>query len=311
MLGKNKEKHDFCRGGGKIVYVVLALLLMNNIILQVRVNYIVKDNTDEIQNARILSLEETKESDCPILHFSIDDVIEIFKDLTKHADSYDSIFDNGTLCYLKELHEKYGMKLTLYCFYEFAGFNLSECTDKFADEFLENRDWLKFGFHAYNAESYTNMDVTRMRDEYMLLAEELHRITGLEKENLAKTLRLDRFAGTQQQLAMLEQEFGVTTFLTADDAERKSYCLDNDEQSFLYEQDHYMDGKISFTPTDIRLESLDGLEDLEDILYNHKDEKYLVVFTHEHKLNGKVKKMIHEVGKYGVKNQYTFSDEIF
>lgn len=145
----------------------------------------------------------------------------------------------------------------------------------------------------------------------MLLAEELHRITGLEKENLAKTLRLDRFAGTQQQLAMLEQEFGVTTFLTADDAERKSYCLDNDEQSFLYEQDHYMDGKISFTPTDIRLESLDGLEDLEDILYNHKDEKYLVVFTHEHKLNGKVKKMIHEVGKYGVKNQYTFSDEIF
>ncbi len=38
MLGKNKEKHDFCRGGGKIVYVVLALLLMNNIILQVRVN---------------------------------------------------------------------------------------------------------------------------------------------------------------------------------------------------------------------------------------------------------------------------------
>ena len=29
MLGKNKEKHDFCSGGGKKVNVVLALLLMN------------------------------------------------------------------------------------------------------------------------------------------------------------------------------------------------------------------------------------------------------------------------------------------
>lgn len=289
---------------------MLAFLLINNIILQIRVNYIVKDSTDEIQNARILSLEENKESGYPILHFSIDDVIEIFKDLTKHADTYDSIFDNGTLCYLKDLHDKYGMKVTLYCFYDFSGFNLSECTDKFANEFLENGDWLMFGFHAHNAESYTDTDVTSMRDEYMLLAEELHRITGFKEEDLSKTLRLDRFAGTKQQLAMLEQDFGVRSFLTADDEERKSYCLDNDEQRFLYDQDYYIDGEISFTPTDIRLESLDSLADLEYTLSNHKDEKYLVIFTHEHKLNGKVKKMIHEVGKYGVTNQYTFSNEL-
>lgn len=302
---------DFCRGGGKIVNVLLALLLTNNIILQIRMNHIATNNMEDIQNIRLLSLEEKLEGGYPILHFSMDDVIEIFKDLTKHADIYDSIFDNGTLGYLKEVHEKYGMKVTLYCFYEFDGFNLSECTDKFVDEFFENRDWLKFGFHAYNAESYTDTDVARMRDEYMLLAEELHRITGFREEDLSKTLRLDRFAGTKQQLAMMEQDFGVSSFLTADDEERKSYCLDNDEQSILYEEDYYMDGEISFTPTDIRLESLDGLEDLENILNNHKDEKYLVVFTHEHKLNGKVKKMIHEVGKYGVKNRYTFSDEIF
>lgn len=110
---------------------------------------------------------------------------------------------------------------------------------------------------------------------------------------------------------MLKQEFGVKAFLTADDENRKSYCLDNYEQNLLYERDYLMDGEIFFTPTDIRMETLENLDDLKYILSNHKDEKYLVIFTHEHKLNSKVKKMISQVGAYGVTNHYTFSNEIF
>lgn len=306
-MRKNVNTHNFIGG----VCVLLALLLINNIILQIRINNIVNDNTDDMQNLRLLSLEKKDDGSFPILHFSIDDVIEIFEDLTKHADTYDSIFDNGTLCYLKDLHDKYGMKVTLYCFYDFSGFNLSECTDKFADEFLENGDWLKFGFHAHNAESYMDTDVDRMRTDYMLVAKELHRITGFEEEDLSKSLRLDRFAGTKEQLTMLKQEFGVKTFLTADDENRQSYCMDNYEQNLLYEQDYFMDGEIFFTPTDIRMETLENIDDLEYILSSHKDEKYLVIFTHEHKLNSKIKRMIYQVGEYGITNQYTFSNEIF
>lgn len=311
MKEYNKISRFFRRKGKKAIYILLLILLINDIILQVRINNITNNNINDIQNLRILSLEGESRNKFPILHFSIDDVIEIFRDLTEHANTYNSIFDNNTLSYLEDLHEKYGMKVTLYCFYEFAGFSLSECTDKFSNEFLDNRDWLKFGFHAYDAESYTDTDAAHMRENYKLMARELHRITGFEEEDLSKVLRLDRFTGTRQQVTMLEQEFGVKTFLTADDKDRQSYCLDNNESNLLYEQDYYADGELFFTVTDIRIESLEDLNDLNNSLNSHKDEKYLVIFTHEWKLDNKIKKMINEIGTYGVTKQYTFSNDIF
>ena len=51
-----------------------------------------------------------------IAHFSVDDTINIFIDLTNH--SYDSIFENETLNFFRCMHEQYGGKVTFYCYYE-------------------------------------------------------------------------------------------------------------------------------------------------------------------------------------------------
>ena len=53
------------------------------------------------------------------------------------------------------------------------------------------------------------------------------------------------------------------------------------------------------------------MNDLYSALKSHENEKYLVVFTHEYKLNSKTKKMIEEIGAYGVTKQYTFSNDFF
>ncbi len=96
------------------------------------------------------------------VHFSIDDVSVALRDLTENEKKYGSLFDQKFFKYLKGLNERYGAKVTLYCFYEFNGFCLADCTEKFKDEFSSNADWLKFGYHAYN-ESQTFIDGGGMR----------------------------------------------------------------------------------------------------------------------------------------------------
>ena len=97
------------------------------------------------------------------IHFSIDDSNDIFADLTAHSDYYDSIFQNQKLRYVKDLHDKYGIVVSFYVFYswnvEKGMFSLSECTNRFKDEFTENAGWLRFGFHAKDELAYETLTV--------------------------------------------------------------------------------------------------------------------------------------------------------
>lgn len=45
-------------------------------------------------------------------HFSIDDATQIFQDIAFHE--YESIFENEVLGKLRDFHEEYGLKATLY-----------------------------------------------------------------------------------------------------------------------------------------------------------------------------------------------------
>lgn len=89
-------------------------------------------------------------ADVKKVHFSIDDVNYVLKDITKNQEKYDSLFEHSFFHYLKELHDIYGTICTLYCFYELNDFALNSVTAKYADEFSANYEWLKFGFHSYN-----------------------------------------------------------------------------------------------------------------------------------------------------------------
>ena len=84
--------------------------------------------------------------------FYFDDVIWLFRDLTRNH--YDSVFDHFYLKYLKEAHDRYGMKVQVNVFYRtdyYYGtdeFTLADMTDKYKAEWESASDWLRFGFHS-------------------------------------------------------------------------------------------------------------------------------------------------------------------
>lgn len=78
--------------------------------------------------------------------FTIDDNIRFMKELTENES--ESIFDHPYTALLRRLHEKFGLKIQLNMFYKMDGFDLSQMSDKYADEWRENSDWLKLSFHS-------------------------------------------------------------------------------------------------------------------------------------------------------------------
>lgn len=85
-------------------------------------------------------------------YFFVDDVIWVFRDLARKRPA--SLFDNEYMKGLKFAHDNYGLKVQLNIFtrtdfyYGVDEFNLSEMPDIYKKEWIDNADWIKFGFHS-------------------------------------------------------------------------------------------------------------------------------------------------------------------
>lgn len=242
------------------VYFVIAFILIIIVVFFVDIN----ESKKNISNIKYV-------------HFSIDDTIDIFKDISNNEDNYNSIFDNSTLKYLKKLHDNYDAKFSLFVFYDYSGFNLDDCTFKFKNEFIENSDWLRFGFHSYSSTSDYSKDLNFYKD-YNKTVEQLKLIVG--EESITYTIRTDKFKMSIDNLANANKNgIMLTGLLSADSSSRNSYYLSEKENQQLFLDDYYFDEKnnLKFYNTDIRIENVNLLfvskENLQDDI--------LVVFTHE------------------------------
>ena len=114
---------------------------------------------------------------------SIDDCIWVFRDLSQNSLVYKSMFDNSFLGMLKELNESYGTKIHLNVFYNTDGFNLSQMTCKYKEEWKANSDWLKLSFHAYAEfpdKPYKYADYEKVSYDCRLVMNEIRRFAGDE-----------------------------------------------------------------------------------------------------------------------------------
>ena len=86
-----------------------------------------------------------------MIHFSIDDFIESFRDLTEKP--YDTLFSHPVFSFLQEMHVAYGAVFSCYCFGRDArsGFRLEDVTQQYREEFSRNAHWLRFGFHGMDS----------------------------------------------------------------------------------------------------------------------------------------------------------------
>lgn len=111
--------------------------------------------------------------------FFIDDNIRFLENLTNNKPN--SIFDDNYLCMLKRLHDKHNLKIQLNLFYENETFNLSMMTDKYKQEFIQNSDWLNFGFHSKNEfpdYPYIDADYDEVYSDYTDFEREVTRFAG-------------------------------------------------------------------------------------------------------------------------------------
>lgn len=229
-----------------------------------------------------LTIHKEKDNDV-FMHISFDDSLAVFEDLTNHSNTYDSIFDNDFLSYLKNLHDNYGAVFSLYCYGENDHFNLSKATDQFASEFSMNKDWLKFGYHGTNGEEkMADVAASVAVSIYENVINELIRITG-GMDAIDTVPRLHYFSGNEPALlALTNANHGSNGFLTAED-DRDSYYLKGDENLYIANHDFFKDDNgIYFVSTDLRLDNtLNPYSSLIKIADDENQNKCIEVFTHE------------------------------
>ena len=179
----------------------------------------------------LIATDETAGTDCRASVFrlpnavggfriSSDDNILFLADLTAHKEDYASLFENPYLAVYREAHERYGAKVHLNLFYEFAEsdkqyfsterpyFNLSMVTDKFKAEFEENADWLRLSFHSR---------ANTMRPYENTTAEEI----GTECEAVHREIL--RFAGEKTLSACTTLHFGAANGVAVEEMYRRGY----------------------------------------------------------------------------------------
>ena len=82
-------------------------------------------------------------------NFFIDDNVFFMTDIARERPR--RAFDHFYLAGLKKIHEKYGTRFTLNCFYRNCHnpFEIKDFPDIYKSEFIDNSDWLRLSFHAF------------------------------------------------------------------------------------------------------------------------------------------------------------------
>ena len=253
---------------------------------------------------RVQNYIEEQLVDDKIFHLSFDDVIQCFEDISENE--YDSLFENSTFAWMKNVHDKYGVVISCYVYYEKEKFNLSQCTDKYRTEFANNSDWLRFGFHTINAD--TSYEEGIIIDDYNKTITELERIVSTQA--IDNVIRLQSFKGSYDGMNELIRTAHepVIGFLTADD-KRKSYYLETEDNNYIYCHDVLKKENCYFISTDLRVEYITDvnqkLKELSTDAWNNQL-NYLEIFSHEWALSVEVRENIEKICKYAAENGYKF-----
>ena len=213
------------------------------------------------------------------IHLSIDDVGDCMKEIADNPQEFRSIFQHPFFRKLKTFHRITGAKFTLYTYFNYQGYTISEFPVKFHDEFRTNSDWLRFGFHAINdtisAEHVS--DTRHFISCFDSTNSHIARITG----EYAKSLRLHYFYATRQEIDSLESRQILCLFSADDD--RISYDLPKAINEQLIKSESLDFHNIHYERTDIRIENSNLIQSL----YSNRNDDKIVIFTHEWALSSR------------------------
>jgi len=178
---------------------------------------------------------------------SLDDNILFLKDISEHSARYKSIFENPYLSFLKEVHDTYGTKIHLNIYYQTEGFNLSQMTDKFKNEWKANSGWLRLSFHALQNKPdnpYIASGYDEVKKDCEMVKAQIRRFAGEEQFDHVTTLHWG--AATLEGTRAL-RDGGYTGlagyFNVGANESPVSYYLDMNQRRHLFERFIWRDNK--------------------------------------------------------------------
>ena len=250
------------------------------------------------------------------IHISFDDVLTCISNLTKN--NYTNLFDEPFFGWLKDLHDNYDAKFSLYI-YDLT--TLSSVPTTYKQDFFNARHWLKFGLHSKQAGyNYSDDTYDNAKKDWNSLVSNILRITG-SYQSIDRIPRLHNFAGNINVVkGMKDAACGIKGFLGADDS-RISYHLTTEQNNILKTESTYLDTEngIIILKTNYRgewLNNVDGMYDkmttfLSDASYVNSFKPF-VWFTHEpyvYKSTGltEYKKNVEDVCKFAYDNNISFA----
>lgn len=282
----------------RIKIVILVLLLLLGIALGTYIFYALQaEKTPEEPLNRVRTIPK-------YTHFSIDDATQIFQDISFHG--YESIFENEVLGKLRDLHEEYGLKVTLYVFGKLDTYNLADFPGTYKKEFEDSADWLKIGFHSMTETSPEEEGVTtkEFAEGIEKVNQEILDFAG--EESLAHVLRLHYWYATDEMVRELRRQ-GIVALL-CNDSDEISYNLSaNENKNMRYSRDGKIRKNIMYYITDMRLEKTDNIS---DFFGAKKNDRIFVFFTHAWcfmENEEKLEETARLLEKYGYK--YTFLED--
>lgn len=223
-------------------------------------------------------LNEVEESH-RVVHLSLDDV-EVLGDLIKHQQDYDSLFQHPLMAFLQELHDKHGLRITLYTYESFndgdSYTGIQDMPLKYKSAFRKSSDWLRIGYHGPRADFDSLVSVVAFRDSYNNVNSAIAQFA--DSSIVASTLRFHYFFAPDSLLSVLT---GIGSLLCADDSSRPSYNLTPSEVKTVARGERIVKNGISYIRTDLRID--DNFRVIRD-LKRLETADTLVVFTHEWKL---------------------------
>lgn len=251
-----------------------------------------------------------KKRPAPYMHLSVDDCITSFQWIAQNSPT--SIFEDARFAVYKEMHDKYGACISIYCFYETSGgsFNLTQMPDTYKQEFIDNSDWLKIGFHGVDSTTnYTTIDTTTGVEHYNRIVNEIYRFAGYS--SIDNMPRFSMFKGNNDLFTELK-EYGLVGVLTADDTRTDNSGLSTSERTALGLCDDYYNFSREFyyIKSEWRLDTTNAtqvIEQLETLYKSQNNRNIYEMFWHQgREINSDGKEMIEAMCQWAVEKGIRF-----
>ena len=212
--------------------------------------------------------------------FTIDDNIRFFREIS--VNNLKSIFMHPYVKMLKNLHEKFGVKIQLNLFYEDDSFNLSQFPDKYFEEWKNNADWLKLSFHSKeeNICPYEDASYEQVDNECEQVQREILRFAGCD--SLAQTTTIHYCQTTKEGLNALKDNGikGLLGLYGNEEEPQKSYLTPDKNCCAIRKGEIVHVGGMAFAGIDIILNCFSVAENLQQ-LQALKNRNIIKLMIHE------------------------------